>query len=78
MNIKQEIPHFACLPNERNCSFGRQVRNDNLAYVEYGQIFGLKPENLPAPKQLSVIPNEAKRNEESTNHAFCMQIRKDI
>ena len=59
MNIKYEIPHF--------------VRNDKFMCVEYGRVFA--PMNIgaktPLPlKPLAVIPNGAKRNEESQPYPY--------
>ena len=54
MNIKHEIPYF--------------VRNDKFWCVDDRRVFGLKPENPPALKRLIVIPNGAKRNEESLSY----------
>ena len=70
-NVKYEIPHFACLPNEKIRSFGRQVRNDKFVFG-YGSVFvpSTRDENAPPLKCLSVIPNEAKRNEESFNYVL--------
>ena len=56
LNNSNEIPHSACLPNERIRSFGRQVRNDKFMCVEYRRVFGLKPENPPPPKCFIVMP----------------------